>query len=101
MIQKHNKIDFSSPRSCRPIALLHVLGKGLGQLIARRMAWNIVPHKVIASQQLGAPPGFSAIDITTCLVHDVEKALNEELTISTLILDIKGTFDAIYLGRPI
>lgn len=69
MIQKPNKTDLASPRSYRPIALLSVLGKGLERLIARRMSWIAVRHKFISSQQFGALPGRSAVDLTTCLTR--------------------------------
>ena len=99
IIQKPNKPDRSSPRAYRPIALLSVLGKGLERLIARNMAWITVSHKVLASQQFGALPLRSAVDLTTCLTHDVEEALNQGQTASLLTLDVKGAFDTVLPGR--
>ncbi|KAI0996347.1 hypothetical protein K3495_g11832 [Podosphaera aphanis] len=99
MLQKPNKSDLSSPRSYRPIALLSVLGKGLERLLARLTAWIAVQEKILASQQFGALPGRSAVDLTTCLTYDVERALNEGRTANMLTLDIKGTFDAVLPGR--
>ena len=101
IIQKPKKGDRSSPRSYRPIALLSVLGKGLERFIARQMSWIAVTHKVLASQQFGALPLRSAVDLTTCLTHDVEEALNKGLTASLLTLDVKGAFDAVLPGRLI
>jgi hypothetical protein len=99
IIQKPNKTDWSNPRSYRPIALLSVLGKGLERLIARNMAWIAIHYKVLASQQFGALPLRSAIDLTTCLLHDVEQALNQGMTASLLTLDAKGAFDGVLPGR--
>lgn len=99
MLQKPNKSDLSSPRSYRPSALLFVLGKGLERLLARGIAWIAVQEKVLTSQQFGALPGRSAIDLTTCLTHDIEGALNEGRTASMLTLDVKGAFDAALPGR--
>ena len=56
-------------------------------------------HKVIEKQQFGALPLRSAVDLTTCLTHDVESALNSKLTASLLTLDVKGAFDGVLLGR--
>ncbi|KAI1001300.1 hypothetical protein K3495_g6896 [Podosphaera aphanis] len=98
MLQKLNKTDLSSPRSYRPIALLSVLGEGLERLNAKRIAWIAVRNKITTTQQFGALPGRSAIDLTTCLTHVVERALSEERTASMLTLDVKGAFDAV-LGR--
>jgi hypothetical protein len=99
IIQKPKKDDRSSPGSYRPIALLSVLGKGLERLIARQMSWIAVTHKVLASQQFGALPLRSAVDLTTCLTHDVEEALNKGHTASLLTLDVKGAFDTVLPGR--
>lgn len=101
IIEKPNKIDRSSPRSYRPIALLSVLGKGLERLIAKRMAWIAIKYKVLASHQFGALPLRSYVDLTTCLTHDVETALVKGQTASVATLDIKGAFDAVLPGRLI
>ena len=50
MIGKPNKADMTSPRSYRPIALLSVLGKGLERVVAKRMAWVAIKHKVLTSR---------------------------------------------------
>ncbi|KAI9039460.1 reverse transcriptase [Aspergillus affinis] len=99
IIQKPNKTDWANPRSYRPIALLSVLGKGLERLIARNMAWIAISYKVLASQQFGALPLRSAVDLTTCLLHDVEQTLNQGKTASLLTFDIKGAFDGVLPGR--
>jgi hypothetical protein len=101
IIQKPNKSDWSSPRSYRPIALLSALGKGLERLIARNVAWIAVEYKVLANQQFGALPLRSAIDLTTCPLHDVEQALNQGKTASLLTFDVKGAFDGVLPGRLI
>ena len=101
IIQKPNKPDWSNPRSYRPIALLSVLGKGLERLIARNMAWTAIHCKVLSSQQFGALPLRSAVDLTTCLLHDVEQALNQGKTATLLTLDVKGAFDGVLPGRLI
>jgi hypothetical protein len=48
-IPKPNKADLSSPRSYRPIALLSTLGKGLEQLLARKIAWLTITLQVTNS----------------------------------------------------
>lgn len=99
MIEKPNKLDRLLPRSYRPIALLSVLGKGLERLIAKRIAWISIKHKVLAPQQFGALPLRSYVDLTTCLTHDVESALAKGWTATVAILDIKGAFDAVLPER--
>jgi hypothetical protein len=59
----------------------------------------VIHHKVLARQQFGAPPLRSAIDLITCLMHDVEQALNEGKAALLLTLDIKEAFDTVLPGR--
>lgn len=99
IIEKPNKIDKSSPRSYRPIALLSVLGKGLERLIAKRMSWIVITKRILRSQQFGALPLRSSVDLTTCLTHDVEDALAKGWTATVATLDVKGAFDAVLPGR--
>ena len=101
MLCKPNKTDRTHPRSFRPIALLSTLGKGLERVIARRISWTAIHHKVLAAQQFGAVTLRSATDLTTCLLHDVETALNSKLTASLLTLDVQGAFDSVLPGRLI
>lgn len=100
-LPKPGKRDWSSPRSYRLIALLSVLGKGLERLMAKRMAWVAITHKVLHPQQFGALPSRSATDLATCLIHDVEDAWAQGHRASMLTLDIKGAFDAVLPGRLI
>ncbi|CCU74408.1 reverse transcriptase [Blumeria hordei DH14] len=79
--------------------LISTLGKGLERLIARRLSWIAIRHKKVTSQHFGAVPLRSATDLTTCLVHDIETALNSKLTASLLTLDVKGAFDGVLPGR--
>lgn len=98
-LPKPGKRDRSSPRAYRVIALLSVLGKGLERLLAKRMAWVAITHKVLHPQQFGALPGRSATDLAACLIHDVEEAWARGCKASMLTLDVKGAFDAVLPGR--
>lgn len=62
-LPKPGKKDYSSPRSYRLIALLSTLGKGLERLLAHRLAWIAIRHKVLHPQQFGALPCRSATDL--------------------------------------
>ena len=97
-IPKPGKRDRSSPRSYRLIALLSVLGKGLERVLAQRMAWVAIKHKILHPQQIGALPGRSASDLAACLIHDIEDARARGLRTTMLTLDIKGAFDAVLSG---
>ncbi|ODM21120.1 hypothetical protein SI65_04173 [Aspergillus cristatus] len=98
-LPKPGKKDYSSPRSYRLISLLSTLGKGLERLMARRLAWIAIRHKVLHPQQFGALPCRSATDLAAALVHDIEEAWARGLFASMLTLDIKGAFHAVLQGR--
>ncbi|KAI1003788.1 hypothetical protein K3495_g4423 [Podosphaera aphanis] len=91
----------SSPRSYLPIALLSVLEKGLERVVTRRMSWIAISFKVLATQQFGALPLRTSVDLTTCLTHDVEAAPTKGLTASVATLNIKGACNAVLPGRPV
>ncbi|KAI0998731.1 hypothetical protein K3495_g9465 [Podosphaera aphanis] len=99
IIEKPKKLDMSSPRSYRPIALHSVLGKGLERLVAKRMSWIAIKHKLFTRQQFRALPLRSSVDLLTCLTHHIESALARGETASIATLDIKGAFDAVLTGR--
>lgn len=99
VIPKVNKPDKSHPRSFRPISLLSVLGKGLERVLAKRFAFIALEHKIVGSQQFGALPRRSAVDLTSMLTHDVELAFARREVASLLTLDIQGAFDAVCPGR--
>lgn len=96
---KTKKRDLSSVRSWRPIALLSCLGKGLERLIARRLSRVAIKHSVLSLQQFGALPKCSALDLVSCVIHEIERARSRGLVTSLLTLDVKGAFDTVLPGR--
>ena len=63
------------------------------------MAWLTVTLQVTNSQQFGALPLQLSVDLTTCLTHNIEKALASGYKASLLTMDVKGAFDAVLPGR--
>ncbi|KAI1003397.1 hypothetical protein K3495_g4812 [Podosphaera aphanis] len=63
------------------------------------MSWLVISSRVLSPQQFGALSLRSATDLTTCLTHDIEEALNRRLTAFFLTLDVKGAFNAVLPGR--
>lgn len=68
------------------------MGKDLERILARRLSWIYVREKVVSCKHFGALPRRSAIDLTTCIIRDIERAFNEGRTARMLILDVKGVF---------
>ena len=99
IIPKPKKPDQTSLCAYRPIALLSVIGKGLERLLARNISWLAVQLRILTNQQFGALPLRSSVDLTSCLTHDVETALNRKQQASLLTLDVKGAFDGVLPGH--
>ncbi|OAQ65613.1 reverse transcriptase [Purpureocillium lilacinum] len=101
MIGKPGKRDISKARAWRPISLLSCLGKGMERLIARRLAWASIHHGVLHSQQIGALPKRSAVDLVAALIHDIEIALSRGLVATLVTMDVQGAFDTVLCNRLI
>ncbi|KJZ67920.1 hypothetical protein HIM_12691 [Hirsutella minnesotensis 3608] len=101
MLAKPGRRDISSTRAWRPNSLLSCLGKGLEQLIARRLAWASVHFGVLHPQQIGALPKRSAVNLVACLVHDIEEAFARKQIAKLVTLDIQGAFDTVLRNRLI
>ena len=99
MMPKVGKKDRTSTRSWRPIALLSCLGKGLERIVAKRIAWTAMTHKVLSPQHGGALPKRSAMDLVAAFTHDVEAAWAKGRHISMLTMDVQGAFDAVLRNR--
>ncbi|XP_044720134.1 endonuclease-reverse transcriptase domain-containing protein [Hirsutella rhossiliensis] len=101
MITKPRRRNLSTPRAWRPISLLSCLGKGLERLIARRLAWASIHYGVLHSQQTGALPKRSAVDLVAALLHDIEEAFARGQVATLVTMDIQGAFDTVLRNRLI
>ena len=98
-IPKPNKRNLSDVSAWRPISLLSCLSKGLERIIAKRMAYLAIKHKVVHHNQAGALPQRSATDIVASLVHDTEIAFKHQKVATMVTMDVEGAFDAILRNR--
>ncbi len=99
IVPKPGKRDRSLPKSYRPIALLSCLGKALERLVARRVAFLALEHKILAPDQCGAVPRHSATDLTTVLYSDVMDAWAQGRVAGIVTVDVQGAFDSVLGGR--
>ena len=99
MIPKPNKRNLSDVSAWRPITLLFCLSKGLERIIAKRMSYLAIKHKVVHFNQAGALPQRSATDIVAALVHDLEIAFKQKKVATLVTMDVEGAFDAILCNR--
>jgi ribonuclease HI len=99
IIPKPGDRDRTLPKSYRPIALLSCLGKGLERLLARRMVYLALHHKVLARDQCGAISRRAATDLTTALYADIEEIWARRRVAGIITIDIRGAFDGVLPGR--
>ena len=99
ILPKSGDRNFSLPNSYRPIALLSCLGKGFERLIARRLSYLALQHRVLAKDQCSSVPRRSAIDLTTALACDIQSAWAQKKIAGMVTVDVKGAFDGIQKGR--
>ena len=59
MLRKLNKLDYTSPKVYRLIALLNTLGKALEAVIARRLRFLVEKYTLLPNTQMGARKGRS------------------------------------------
>ena len=91
--------DLAIAKGWRPISLLSCLGKGLERIVAKRMAWLAIEHRVVPQQLFGALPGRSAVDLVSCVIHDAEAAMRNNKVTAMITLDVQGAFDAVLHKR--
>ena len=101
MIPKAKKRDLTKPETWRPISLLSCLSKGMERIIAKRMSYLAIKHKVLHVNQAGALPQRSATDIAAALTHDVERARRRKKVATLVTMDVEGAYDAILPNRLI
>lgn len=91
--------DVSTPKGWRPVSLLSCLGKVLERLVSKRIALLAIKYKIIPNQLFGALPARSAVDLDSCVIHDVEPTMRSKRVMALATLDFQGAFDAVLLKK--
>ncbi|POS85683.1 hypothetical protein EPUL_004132 [Erysiphe pulchra] len=99
MLPKPGKRDCTLPSSYRLISLLSCLAKVLERLIARRISYWALKHRILARDQCSAVSRCSAVYLTTVLHYDIRKAWEEKRVAGIVIVDVKGAFDCVSRNR--
>ena len=94
LLSKANR-DLSKAKGWRPIALLSFLGKGLDGLFASRMTHMALSNNAILQQLFGALSSRSTNDIVSCVIRDVEHAIQKKEKAVLVTLDLQGAFDTV------
>jgi hypothetical protein len=98
-IPKLDKPNYSLPKAHRPISLLETMSKLLEKVVAKRMQYDIVKHKLIHANQFGGCAHSSCLDAGLALLHDVQEAHRQGLKVGILLFDVRGFFNNVNHGR--
>lgn len=93
MLDKPNKLDYTSVKVYRVISLLNCLGKVFEKLVADILAeWCEIIH-LLHSGQIGLTRQRSTIDPVTQVTNRIQEAWAQGKLEGILVMDIKSTFN--------
>jgi len=93
VLDKRGKASYDSPTSVRVIILLETLSNVLERVNASRLSLLARHVGLLHPHQTGSLPGLSTFDTTASLTHEVCLLQGLGSKVSSLFLDIKGSFD--------
>ena len=93
-IPKPGKMDYSDPKSLRPISLTSFFMKGLERLIHWHILRTSLRHNKFHKNLYSYREGISTEDILHKLMHKVEKALEKKEMAIVLFMDISAAFSS-------
>ncbi len=101
VVPKPGKLDYSLPKSYRPVTLLKCIGKLLEKVITQKILYDIGAFNLVPTNQFGAHPHSSTIQAGLALTHDVAIAHTKGGCCGSLQFDIQGFFNNINHERLI
>ena len=101
IIPKPNKPDYSKPNTNRPISLLSCLGKVLERIVASRLTYWSEAHQLLHPSQYGCRTARSCSDAMVVLQYNVKTSQGRGQCASSLMMDVKGAFNAVNPRRLI
>ena len=81
--------------------LLNCLNKISEKIIATRLSHFAEHSNLLHNEQMGGRKNRSAIDVSLCLLHDIQTAKNSKNVFSCLFLDVKNAFHSVSTERLI
>jgi hypothetical protein len=90
---KKNKIDYTDPKSYRPISLLAVFAKVLEKLLTNRVNYYLRSNNLLSEQQYGFTPQKSTIDAILNAKNFIHSSFQRKGFAMLIALDISGAFD--------
>ena len=101
ILKKPNKVDYSQPKAYRIIMLLNCLGKIPEKIIATRLSHFVEHSNLLHKEQIRDRRKRFSIDVSLCLLHDIQNAKISKNVFSCLFFDIKNVFNHVSTKRLI
>ena len=98
ILKKHNKSNYSSPSSFRPISILNALSKLFEKILLSRLSSLAEKHEWFSPAQHGFRKGKSSESAALSLTSRIEGNRKRKLATCCAFLDIQSAFDAAW--RP-
>jgi hypothetical protein len=102
VLRKPGKLDYSDPKSYRPIALLSTIGKALESVVASRLSYLVEAYGLLPDNHIGGRRGCSTEHALHILVEQAHAAWRAGHRVASLLsLDVSGAFDNVAFQRLI
>ena len=97
----HKKEDKTLIKNYRPISLLPIFGKIFERVIYNSLFNYFLSNKLFTPSQSGFLPGDSSIAQLLSIIHEIQTALDNNLTVHVrgVFLDISKAFDKVWHDR--
>jgi len=99
VLNKSGNVSYDTTASFRVIVLLQTLSKVLERVTASRLSLQARHVGLLHPHQTGSLPGLSTFNTTSTLTHEVRLLHRLGYKVSSLFLDIKGSFNNIDPGQ--
>ena len=100
-MKKSNKVDYSQSKAYWIIMLLNCLKKIFEKMITTRLSHFVEHSNLLHNEQIKDRNNRFAIDLSLCLLHNIQIAKNSKNIFSCLFFDVKDAFNHVSTKRLI
>ena len=95
-LKKPNKVDYTSPKSYRPISLLNDVSKIFERVLNNRLKYHVENHHLICELQFGFRSGIAAEQSAFKLANDIYTGFKAGHDTTAIFLDVANAFPTVW-----